>query len=97
VPLDSIETAKGFGNDPHGKMTFTALPGARMARMEMAVIRNVQCLRMERRLKLGSDRLLHVTHMLSPSDACASKNDVSPYVLARSILESENFRLILGS
>jgi|GEM_PF-5109531 len=78
-------------------MTFTALTGARMAGMEMAVIRNLQYFRNERRLKLGSYRLLYVTHMPSLNVHCASKNDVSTCVLARSILECENFRLILGS
>ena len=97
VSLDTIETAKGFSNDPHRKMAFTARPGARMARMEMALIGNFQYDRIERRLKLGSYRLLHVTHMPSPYVDCASKNDVSTCVLARSILECENFRLILGS
>ena len=97
MSLDAAETAKGFSNDPDCKVTFAPLPGARMARMKIAVICDFQQVRNERRLKLGSYRLLHVTHMPSPYVDCASKNDVSTCVLARSILECENFRLILGS
>lgn len=97
MSLDTAEASKGFCNDPDRKVTFSALTGARMAGMEMAVIRDFQYFRSERRLKLGSYRLLYVTHMPSLYAHCASKNDVSTCVLARSILECENFSLILGS
>ena len=97
MSLDTAEASKGFSNDPHRKVAFTALTGARMSRMKMAVVRDFQYVRNERRLKLGSYRLLHVTHMPSPYVDCPPKNDVSTCVLARSILECENFRLILGS
>ena len=97
MSLDTTETAKGFCNDPDCKVAFSALPGARMARMKIAVICDFQHVRNERRLKLGSYRLLHLTHLPSLYVDCASKNDVSTCVLARSILECENFRLILGS
>lgn len=97
VPFKPIESAKGFSNNPHRKMALTAFSGARMTRMQMTFIRYLKRIRNERRLKLGSDPLLHVTHILSPFDDCRTNSHVSTCVLARSILECENFRLILGS
>jgi len=96
VSLDSAKSPKGFGNNLDRKMAFAPGAGAGMTCMKMTVIGDLKNLRTHCRLQLGSDRLLNMTHIRRLSRNYVAADDVSTRLLARSILECENFRLILA-
>ncbi len=92
LTLHSRQPLKGFGNNRDGKVAFAPGPGAGMAFMVVAVIHDLQPLGRKGFCQTGNDRLLYVTHkMLLTYDIGAVWNAD----FATSILECENFRLIL--